>query len=286
MPKTKIRAVIASPLLHFLVLGGLIFGVYNLMNPPGEQPHDNVLRLSENDAQRLALDFVTTRHRAPNPEELSLLIRDWAIEEISVREALALGLDQGDAMIRNRLRNKIEFLAEAPAAALTPDEATLEGFYQANTARFGQDDRLSFDQLLLPAGASPADIAALKAKLAGGADPGSLGASTMLPATVDAMPIQAVERVFGKDFGAEVAAAPTGEWFGPVESGFGAHLVRLEKREAGVLPPLATQRERVLAEWRANEARKMRDAYVQSLLARYRLELPTLDGSVPPEAQP
>ena len=283
MPKTRIRALLASPLLHFFLLGGLAFGYYNLRNPASERPApDDVLRLGASDAQRLTLDFVTTRHRAPTPEELRSLIRDWAIEEASVREALALGLDQGDAMIRNRLRNKIEYLAEAPAAALTPDETTLAAYYQANAARFSHDGELSFTQVLLPANARPEEVAATKAELEQGADPGALNNSSLLPPEVEGMAAPAVERVFGKGFGNRIAALPLDHWSGPLQSGYGAHLVRLEKRQAGVLPPLAQVHDRVLAEWRADEARKLRDDYLAKLLQRYRLELP----EIPDEAQP
>ncbi|WP_321339553.1 peptidylprolyl isomerase [Breoghania sp.] len=283
MLKTKARAVLASPLLHFIVLGGLIFGVYSLMNPASDQPsRDDVLRLSEADAQRLVLEFVNSRHRSPSPEEVSLIIRSWAIEEASVREALALGLDKGDTMIRNRLRNKIEYLAEAPATARTPDDATLEAFYRDNAARYSQDGTLTFTQVLLPADSDPAEIKAVQAKLEGGADPRLLSNSAMLPAEIRSMATPAVARAFGKAFGAEVEALPLDHWAGPVRSGFGSHLVRLEKRQEGTLPPLEKVRDRVLADWRAREARRMREAYIDNMLARYRLELPTLAD----EAQP
>ncbi|WP_181164480.1 peptidyl-prolyl cis-trans isomerase [Amaricoccus solimangrovi] len=280
MPVTRIRAVLASPLLRFFVLGGLVFFAYDLTNPASKQPpRDDVLRLSETDAQRLVMDFIAARHRTPDPEEVRGLIRDWAVEEASVREALALGLDQGDAMIRNRLRSKVEFLAEAPAAALIPDDATLEAYYQANAARFARDGALSFEQVLLPADAGPDEVEAVKAKLEQGADPGDLSASTMLPPLVEAMATPAVERVFGAGFGGEVAALPLDHWSGPVTSGYGRHLVRLESRRAGAPPPLAKVRDRVLADWRAAKAREMRESYLRSLLGRYTLELPTIaDG--------
>lgn len=92
----------------------------------------------------------------------------------------------------------------------------------------------------------------------------------------------AVERIFGKGFGEAVMAMPLAEWSGPVNSGFGQHLVRLEQHEEGALPPFATQRDRVLADWRAEEARKMRADYLEKLLARYKLELPVIED----EAQP
>ncbi|MFV0409519.1 MAG: peptidyl-prolyl cis-trans isomerase [Paracoccus sp. (in: a-proteobacteria)] len=282
MPKSKLRAIVASPLLHFFVIGGLIFGIYQLRNPASGQPAGDVLRLSEGEAQRLTLDFISTRQRAPTPAELRLMIREWAVEEASVREALALGLDQGDTMIRNRLRNKLEFLAEAPAAALTPDDATLDTFYRENAARFNRDARLSFAQVLLPPGAGPEQVQAVRAELEQGADPAGISASTMLPAAVDDMASPIVEQVFGKGFSAAVAALPEDQWSGPVESGFGAHLVRLDRRSDGALPPFDTVRDRVLAEWRSAEARRLRDAYIQQLLAGYSLEPPVIADETPP----
>lgn len=276
-PAARIRAVLASPLVHFFALGGLVFALYALMNPAAEQPpRDDVLRLSEAEAQRLTAEFISTRQRAPTPEELRLLIRDWAIEEATVREALALGLDQGDAMVRNRLRSKIEFLAEAPAAGLTPDDATLDAYYRANAARFGRDGQVSFEQVLLPAGAGPDQVQAVRAELEQGADPGTLSSSAMLPAQVDAMPAPAVERVFGPGFGGALARLPLDRWSGPVQSGFGAHLVRIERRDTATLPPLDAVRDRVLADWRIQEARRMRDAYIETLMGRFTLELPDL----------
>lgn len=272
----RLRALVASPLLHFFVLGGLVFGYYQLVTPASTQPDAGVLRLTEADAHRLVVDFAGTHHRAPNPEELRALIRDWAVEEASVREALALGLDQGDAVIRNRLRSKVEFLAEAPAAALTPDDATLEAFYRANAVRFAEDGALSFEQVLLAPDAGPDEVRAVKAELERGADPGALSTSSLLPPVVEAMATPVVERTFGKDFGDEVAALPPGRWSGPVTSGFGAHLVRLEGRREGVLPPLSEVRARVTEEWRASEARKMREAYMAALLQRYTLQLPEI----------
>ena len=114
----KIGTILRSPLLHFFVLGGLVFGFYAVTAPPeARAPRDDVLRLTEAEMNRMADSFLAAWGRAPTEAESRGLVRDWAIEEVMVREALALGLDKDDAMIRNRLRTKMEFLAEAPAAA-------------------------------------------------------------------------------------------------------------------------------------------------------------------------
>ncbi|NVP57611.1 peptidyl-prolyl cis-trans isomerase [Mycoplana rhizolycopersici] len=279
----KFRAILYSPLLHFFVLGGLVFILYNFKNPPSDRPPgESVLRLTEANARKLADGFAATFQRPPTQEEYRNLVKEWVIEEASVREALALGFDNGDTVIRNRLRSKMEFLAEAPAAAMMPDDATLEAFYKANAGRFASPDQVSFEQILLPPGAKANDIEALKTKLESGADPTTLGSGTMLPPQVEDMSTATVEKMFGSGFGVAVAALPIRRWSGPVSSGYGAHLVRLAVRREEVLPPLDKVRDRVLAEWRADEARQMREEYNQRLLKRYTVELPDFEAKGQP----
>ncbi|MEP9352826.1 peptidylprolyl isomerase [Xanthobacter sp. KR7-65] len=271
----RIRTILSSPLLHFFVLGGLIFAIYAIMNPrDADGPDSDTLILSETGARGLVADFTATWKRPPTPAELETLMRDWAVEEALVREALVLGLDRGDAIVRNRLRQKALFLAEAPAAAMTPDDATLEAFYRENAARFARPGILSFEQVLLPDEAPQGAIEALRAQLENGADPAELGRATLLPFRTDLLPEPAVERLFGGGFGAAVAMLPPGRWSGPIQSGYGRHLVRLDASRAPELPAFAAMRDKVLTEWRIEQARQLRDAYSRALLARFRTTLP------------
>lgn len=278
-----IKPFLRSPLLHFFLLGGLVFGFYALMIPPEAQPpRDDVLRLSDNDADRLADGFMAAWGRPPTDDEAAGLVRDWVVEEAMVREALALGLDQGDAIIRNRLRAKMEFLAEAPAAAITPDDETLSAYFDDNRDRYARPATLGFAQILLPEDASAEDIDRLRADLAQGTDPASIGQATMLPPAMDGMPVPSIERVFGGGFGAAVAALPPQSWSGPVTSGYGRHLVKVQTVQNADLPALDTVRDRVLADWRSEQARAMRTAFTEGLLSRYTLELPGEDGEQRP----
>ena len=268
-------AALCSPLVHFFVLGGLIFGLHGLTAAPdAAPPRDDVITLTEAEADRLADDFYAGWGRAPTREEARALVRDWAIEEAMVREGRALGLDQGDAMIRNRLRAKVEFLAEAPAATLEPDDATLAAYYEANAADYAEPARISLTQVLLPAAVSDAEASALVANLRSGADPEGLGRATQLPPRIEAMALPALDRVFGAGFAAEVVGLVPGTWAGPLTSAYGPHLLRLDAVTQGALPPLDSQRKKVLADWRYDEARRMRERYTEELMSRYRLVLP------------
>lgn len=269
------RKIVMSPLLHFFALGGLVFVVYGLMNPPAENARrDDVLVLSEAEAGRLVEQFRATWKRPPADEELMGLMRDWAAEEMLVREALALGLDRGDVMVRNRLRQKMLFLAEAPAASSVPDDAELDAYYAATSDRYARPPVISFEQVLLPENSSDDDVHTILAALDAGADPTSLGQATLLPSEIERMTEPAVERVFGNGFGSTVADLQERRWSGPLASGYGRHLVRLDDRADPELPPLDNVRDRVLADWRADKARELRDAYIDTLLGRVTIEFP------------
>lgn len=269
------RRILASPLAHFFAAGGLIFALFAwVSDPPPDVPDPGRLVLSAAEAGRLAERFEAVWKRAATEAELDALIRDWAIEEAMVREALALGLDRGDEIIRNRLRHKVGFLAEAPAASAQPDDETLEAFLDAHPERYASPGWISFAQAALPPDADPTAVERIRARLEAGADPASFGGVSLLPAEVERIPAPAVENIFGGGFGEALAELAPGRWSGPVRSGYGLHLVRVDAREAPAPRRLETVRAQVLADWRAQEARRARDAFAEALLARYALDLP------------
>ncbi|WP_172332475.1 peptidyl-prolyl cis-trans isomerase [Mangrovicoccus sp. HB161399] len=271
----SLRRLIASPLLHFFVIGGLVFALYAVLDPaPEETARPGTIQLSPEAASGLAAQFASVWGRPPSPAELEALMQDWAAEEAMVREARALGLDRGDGVVRSRLRQKMLFLAEGPAAAQDPEEAELAAYYRENAARYAAPGKVSFRQLLLPPGAGPDEIAQLRRALDAGADPSGLGQGTLLPDDMEGMALPAVGRVFGERFAAELAALPAGLWSGPVDSGYGRHLVKIEAQSTSELPPLEAVRDRVLADWRAAEARRLRSEFSAAMLARYKVELP------------
>lgn len=270
------KTVLRSPFLHFFLIAGAVFGLYRALNPaPSDAERADVLHLSTAEARGLARQFAAAWNRPPSAAEMERIMQDWVLEEALVREAVALGLDQGDAVIRSRLRQKMEFLAEAPVNAATPDDDTLAGFLAANADRFTRPARVSFVQVRLPDTAEGDEIAALRAALEAGADPGSAGHATLLPGEITSLDTFAVDRLFGTGFGEQLVAQPLHVWSGPVTSGYGRHLVRLDALEPPALPPLDQIRDRVLADWRGEQAREMRAAFSASILDRYRLDLPT-----------
>jgi len=281
------RRLLKEPLLHFLLLGAGLFLAYGLrQSRDGGEPRRIVVTLGE--IEQLATGFAKTWQRPPTHEELDALVRDRVREEVYCREALALGMDREDTVIRRRLRQKMEFVSEDVAALAEPTEAELDGYLQSHPDSFRIEPRLAFRQVFLDPemhGANLAgDVAQMLAQLneAGGeVDLSSLGDSLLLETQFPELPTSEVAKQFGEPFARELARLQPGRWHGPVESGYGVHLVFVSQRTEGRLPALAEVREAVRREW--DNARRLaaNEAFYQELLARYTV---TVESGEPVES--
>jgi hypothetical protein len=225
--------------------------------------------ITEDDALRLVSAFEATWRRPPTVEELDFIISQQVREEVYVREALALGLDGNDTVIRQRLQMKMEFLTESGAEAIAPDDATLQAHLEAYPDRFAQPALLAFEQILLAEGIAGEEVAVLEARLNVGGDPGDAARATLLPPSFRLSPIQVVDGTFGTGVFDELARLPVGTWTGPVETGRGMHLVRVTERREAQLPPLSEIRDRVERDWRATVTERLREERFDALLSRY-----------------
>lgn len=265
-----LRRLVREPLLHFLAIGVLVFALYGGRARPPEAPASAVITVRQAQVDRLAEQFETAWRRAPTEDDLAALVEDWVREEVYYREALALGLDRDDAVIRRRLRQKMEFLSEGSAAA-APDEGALEAHYAAHPDRFSAPPRITFRQVAL-ARAEEAEM--VRAALADGADLHAVGRNTLLPEVMEAAGEAAVDATFGAGFFTRVAALPQGRWAGPVPSAYGPHLVEVVAFQPGRVPPFDAVREAVEQDWRRAEAEAAREAQYEALRARYRVVMP------------
>jgi hypothetical protein len=270
----RLGPFLRSPLTHFAVLGGLIFALFAVLDDTAAAPPPDAIVLTPQEAARLVDEFAATWRRAPTPQELDAIMQNWALEEAYMREALALGLDRGDAVIRQRLVMKMQFVADSGVAALVPDDATLQAYLDENPEAFERPASFTFEQVLLGQGADPASIEALRASLQAGTDPATVGAGALLPTRLPMMPAPVIDRTFGVGFGAALGALPAGEWAGPVDSGYGQHLVRVTDSAPARRPPLDEIRPQVEDAWRGETAREMRENFGKVLLDGYSVRLP------------
>lgn len=267
-----IRRLLREPLLHFLLIGAALFVLYGALNRGrSDAPRDIVI--SEARVAAIAENFATVWMRPPTAMELKGLIDDYVAEEVYYREAIAMGLDQDDTVIRRRLRQKMEFISDGIADSAEPTDAQLQGYLEQNPGKFAQPAELTFRQVYLSAerrgDRARADAEKLLAELQAGADPAEAGDATLLPATMEAASPQSIANAFGQEFARQVDEAPVGQWAGPIESSFGLHLVRVDERSAGAAPTLAEIRPIVLREWQADARRRQNTTFLATLRDKY-----------------
>jgi len=264
------QRLLREPLVHFLVIGGLIFLLYAVVSEPVPAPVNTIV-IGPEQIERLAKSYQATWRRPPSAEELNRLIDEAVREEVYYREALALGLDSNDTIVRRRLRQKMEFLADSGAALVEPAAGELEAYLLANQARFRRSPLLAFEQLFLGQDPDPGRSEELLKMLRSDrvADPFSLSSSTLLPQQLGLSSPETVDGVFGQGFFAQLSELPRAQWAGPVESAYGVHLARIDARVAGRLPALAEIRETVLRDWQAVKAQEIRELHYARLRANY-----------------
>jgi hypothetical protein len=263
--------LLREPLLHFLLIGIALFVVYGKVAAPDRAGPRIVV--SQVMADEIAREYRARWGRAPSDQELGGLVASYVRDEILYREGLSLGLDRDDPVIKRRVRQKLEVIAEEQNARDVPTEADLTAYMTKNAARFLRPATASFEQIFFDGAATPADVeravAVARVALARGANPATLGQATMLPPRVENTALDLIARDFGAAFAECLATVPVGEWVGPVASGFGAHLVRVTVRTPAALPPLEQIRPLVAREWENERRVSSRGENYQKLRSNY-----------------
>lgn len=262
-----------EPLLHFLLIGILLFPVFHWF---GDVRAGDRILVTRERIDAMAEAFARTWQRAPTSQELEGLVDDYVRDVMAAREARAMGLDQDDVVIRRRLRQKLEFLAEDSVTASPPTEHQLQDWLDAHPDPFRTDPEYAFRQVFLDplkrGDALEKDAARLLQRLqalGGDANIRNVGDSLMVPRDIERMKVGEIARVFGDRFAQQVIRLQPGSWSGPIRSEFGAHLVYLYDRRTGAVPPLGEIRPQVEREYLAARRREALDDLYRSLRQRY-----------------
>jgi hypothetical protein len=275
--------VVREPLVHFLVLGAVIFGI-SALNPDDRLPEDpETIVVSEGQIDQLIEIWTRTRMRPPSQGELRGLIDAHVREEILYREALALGLDRDDTIVRRRLAQKMEFVAEGLATVAEPTDEQLLALLEGEPERFQTPAQVSFQQVYVRADergdSATAHAEALLGQLQGtdpaAIDPSRLGDHLLLDFEHRDVPLERVERLFGAGFAASLETLERDVWSGPVESGYGLHLVRVLGYVGPRAPALADVRDHVRREWLARQRNAAEDELIRSLREKYTVVIET-----------
>ena len=285
--------VLKEPLLHFLVLAAGLFVLSRSFSetPSAEEPDTMVV--SEQRINSLILIFRRTWQRPPTQQELDGFVEDYIKEEVFYREALAMGLDQNDTLIRRRLRQKLEFLAEDMADAVEPTDQQLQQYLDEHPDTFRVERRATFSHVFLSqerrGDSLSVDAAQLLAKLRstdGSVDPVELGDPSLLPHDYKNLREGEIPNLFGREFGAKLFATEPGAWSGPIESAYGLHLVLLHDKTEGRVPKLDEVREAVRRDWYAARRAASKEEFFQALRQKYKVVVEKPDFASANETTP
>ncbi len=283
-----VKRWLREPLLHFLLLGAVLFGVYELTQAGQTGPvSSKEIRLTLNELTQMALLFRSQWQREPTPVELNRLVENRVEEEILYREALAMGLDKDDEIVKRRMAQKMQFLAEDVAAAREPTTAELKNWYERNSSKFAQPNRVSFRHLYFSpdrrGNHARDDAAKALARLTGQPEDSQIADSLADPFMFQAYYRDRAPEFLGKEFGPQFAQAveklAPGSWQGPIESGYGWHLVFVDTVIPGRVPVFEEVEPDVKTAWLGEQKARAWQKTYEEMRAKYTVLLPA-----PPEA--
>lgn len=270
MSKSVVRTVLREPLVHFAVLGALLFGAYGVMNRDAPATSDTIV-VDRLQVDALARTFERTWQREPTATELRGLIETWMRDEVLYREGLASRLDRDDTVIRRRVVQKMTMLLEEMGAD-APEDAELQRWFDTHRETYRLPPVYSLRQVYLdpqrhgPRLPAVARDALTRLRRNGEA---GVGETTLLPERLDRMTSPQVAAMFGARFAEALRDLPVGVWSGPIESSYGAHLVLVTAAESGRAPDLSEVRQAVLNDVTRSRAEDARDAFLQDARQRY-----------------
>jgi hypothetical protein len=283
--------IVREPLLHFLILGAVIFAAHGITtrhkaDNPGE------IVVTQGTIENLITGFTRTWQRPPTEDELQGLVRDYIREEAAYRQALTLGLDRDDMIVRRRLQQKLEFVSDDLATRIEPGDADLQSFLQVHAGTFQTEPRFSFLQIYfnpqLHGENLHRDVARVLnevQRLGSDVHKTELGDPFLLQQAFDDVSLSDLKETLGDRFASAISALRVGSWQGPIDSGYGVHLVCVTKRTHGRLPALAEVRDQVRREYLDSKRTEAMDKFYKALLSRYSIRIEPPEGKKLAEVQ-
>ncbi len=270
------KRLLREPFLHFVLLGVLVFAVDAYLRARTAEAGGGEIIVTQGRIENLAALFARTWQRPPTAQELRALVDEYVLEEALFREGVALGVDQGDTVIRRRVRQKMDFFVDDLVDSGEMPEAELEAWLAEHSESYAQPARFTFRQVYLNpdrrGDALRADAERVLAELRstdGTSDPRELGDGSLLGHGYTDYRADIVATTFGQTFAEHLARLQAGEWSGPVESAFGLHLVFVDASTPGWLPALAEVRDEVERDWSFAQRQEASKRFYEQVLSRY-----------------
>ena len=278
MNTSRLPTLLREPLLHFLLIGAALFLVFDQVGDPVEV--DNRIVISQADLDILANDWLRRTGRPPSPQQVEQQLRQYIREQVLSREAVNLGLDRDDVIIRRRLAQKMQFLFDDLGQVPDPTDADLNVFMSKHVERFTLPATLSFRHIFLDPDSRGEAIQDQAKQLISRlqdsnavVDTSELGDPTLLPPQFDNQTRLQISNLLGDEFAEQVYRLPVSRWSGPVASGYGLHLVYVHSRTAARVQPLTEVQQSVIRQWRAAKQQELNDLFYQGIHQRYEIIL-------------
>jgi peptidyl-prolyl cis-trans isomerase C len=279
-PLTRWRRWLREPLLHFLLVGAVLFAAYRALHPAAENGEQSKrIVLTADDVIQMSVAWLVQGRPAPTPVQMENLVQAKIREEILYRQALALGLDKDDTIVKRRLAQKMEFLAEDVSMLAEPSTQDLRAWFERNTARFALPPRVSFRHLYFSPdrrGEQAKEVATKALGMLAGkpSDAAALADPFMFQNVYVDRSFDQVATLFGPNFARELLQLTPGSWQGPIESGYGWHLIHVESSEPSRMPSFEEIEPDVKAEWVVDERAQAKRRAYEAMRARYEVVLP------------
>ena len=275
--RSRFGTALREPVIHFLLLGAALYALYGLVGPSAPDESADRITVTAGEIDWLTSSWEKRWNRPPTPAERAGLIEEYVRESILYREALAMGLDRDDTIIRRRLAQKLEFLTQDLVATIPPTEEQLEAYFAKHAQRYEHPALTTFTHVFVDPDRrgewTLADAEAMGAELRAQGPPTegaeALGDPFMLPRYYPERSELEVSKLFGGEFARSVSDLEPGAWRGPILSGYGLHWVFVEARSEAETPGFAEVRESVEQDWRDDRRREFEEAYYAGLRARY-----------------
>jgi peptidyl-prolyl cis-trans isomerase C len=271
-----------EPLLHFLVIGFSLFIAYEWLHPsPATRSESKQIVLTPDDFAQLAVTWLAQGRAPPTPEQMRSLVELKVREEVLYREALALGLDKDDTIIKRRLAQKMEFLAEG-ASIHDPSTDTLRTWFKDNQQRFSRAPRVSFRHLYFSPDrrgeqarqAAAQAMAQLSGKPGDWNDAEGVGDPFMDQDYYSDRSLEDMAKLFGSNFARQVVDIKPGSWQGPIESGYGWHLVFVDSSSPSRIPAFEEIEPEIRSEWIDDQRAQSKRKTYEAMRARYQVVTP------------
>ena len=273
----RVSRLVKEPLFHFLILGLAIYAGYAWFNPAEAGEDAQTIIVGAGERAWMRTSFEKRWKRPPTPEELAGLTKEYVRETAFYREALAMGLDQDDTIVRRRLAQKLEFLVQDLIEVAPPTEGELEAYFEAHSGDYRRPDLITFTHAFVDpdkrGNETESHAAAILQGLEQANDPTGgareFGDPFMLQLYYPERTEADISKLFGGGFAQSVGELSVGAWKGPVLSGYGVHLVYVHDKQEFREPAFADVRDRVAQDWEAARREELNAEYRDRLLEKY-----------------